>query len=124
MLNGWERHQRVTPIKAAFVDRGVPADFDETMTDLIEALEDATQRKSSGLSQQSGGTAGLDDAARRGVALVRELDAIMTHLLRNSPSLMAAWKTASRIQRDPQSSATTTTTATGGTASPSPTPGA
>jgi hypothetical protein len=37
---------------------------------------------------------------------VQELDAIMTHLLRNSPSLMAAWKTASRIQRDPQPSTT------------------
>jgi hypothetical protein len=116
--------QRVTPIKAAFVDRGVPATFDETMNDLIDTLEEATQRKSSGLSEQSGGTAGLADAARRGVALVNELDAIMTHLLRNSPSLMAAWNTASRIQRDPQSSTTTTTTPTGGTASPSPTPAA
>jgi len=112
----------VTPIKAAFVARGVPAEFDETMTDLIDTLEDATQRKSSGLSEQSGGTAGLEDAAHRVVALVKELDAIMTHLLRNRPSLKAAWKTASRIQRDPQPS-TTTTPPTGGTVS-SPTPAA
>jgi hypothetical protein len=118
--------QRVTPIKAAFVDRGVPADFDDTMNDLIDALEEATQRKSSGLSEQSGGTAGLADAAKRGVKLVKELDAIMTQLLRNSPSLKAAWKTASRIQRDPQpSTATSTATApAGGTGTPSPTPAA
>jgi hypothetical protein len=118
--------ERVTPIKAAFVDRGVPADFDETMSDLIAALEEATQRKSSGLSEQSGGTAGLADAARRGVALVRQLDAIMTHLLRNKPSLKAAWKTASRIQRDPESSPTAPAapTPTGATGNPSPTPAA
>jgi hypothetical protein len=108
--------QRVTPIKAAFVDRGVPADFDETMTDLIDTLEAATQRKSSGLSEQSGGTAGLNDDARRGVALVRQLDAIMTHLLRNNPSLKASWKTASRIQRDRESSPTPP----GGTVNPTP----
>ena len=112
--------QRVTPIKAAFVERRVPADFDKTMTDLIDTLEDATQRKSSGLSKQSGGTAGLADAARRGVAVVRQLDATMTHLLRNSPSLKAAWKTASRIQRDPQSSTTATTPIAGSVSSPTP----
>jgi hypothetical protein len=113
--------ERVTPIKAAFVEHGVPADFDDTMSDLIAALEEATQRKSSGLSEQSGGTAGLVDAARRGVALVRQLDAIMTHLLRNKPSLKAAWKTASRIQRDPESPAAPAPTApTGGTVSPTP----
>jgi hypothetical protein len=114
--------ERVTPIKAAFVDRGVPADFDETMSNLIAALEESTQRKSSGLSEQSGGTAGLADDARRGVALVRQLDAIMTHLLRNNPSLKASWKTASRIQRDPESSPTAPapTAPTGGTVNPTP----
>jgi hypothetical protein len=116
--------ERVTPIKAAFVDRGVPADFDETMNDLIDALEEATQQKSSGLSEQSGGTAGLADAAKRGVQLVKELDAIMTHLLRNSPSLKAAWKTASRIQRDPQPTTPAATTGNGATGTPSPTPAA
>jgi hypothetical protein len=38
----------VTPIKAVFVEHGVPADFDETMSNLIAALDEATQRKSSG----------------------------------------------------------------------------
>jgi hypothetical protein len=107
--------ERVTPIKAA---------FDETMNDLIDALEEATQQKSSGLSEQSGGTAGLADAAKRGVQLVKELDAIMTHLLRNSPSLKAAWKTASRIQRDPQPTTPAATTGNGATGTPSPTPAA
>jgi hypothetical protein len=116
--------QRVPPIKAAFVDHGVPADFDETMNNLIEALKEATQRKSSGLAEQTGGTAGLADAARRGVALMRKLDAIMTHLLRNMPSLMASWKTASRIQRNPEPSSANESSAAGESASPSPAPAA
>jgi hypothetical protein len=85
----------------------VAADFDETMTDLIDTLEAATQRNSSGLSEQSGGTAG-PGRCRAAWSRARQRarchhDAPAAQL----PGLKAAWTTASRIQRDPQSSTTT-----------------
>jgi hypothetical protein len=88
-------------VKAVIIAHGAAADFDETIQGLIADVEEATGRKSSGRSKQSGGTAGLQAKAREGVAQVKRLDAIMTLLLRNEPSFQAAWKSASHIQRDP-----------------------
>jgi hypothetical protein len=90
----------VATVKAAMVERGMLADFDETMGTLIDDLDAATRRKSNGLGLQVAGTAGLTEQATRGKALVKELDAIMTHVLQDLPSLMASWKTAARIRRD------------------------
>jgi hypothetical protein len=73
MLNGLERHQRVTPINAAFFDRGVPADFDETMTDLIDTLEDAMPRKASAACRRNPAAPPASPTPpRSGVATMRQ----------------------------------------------------
>jgi hypothetical protein len=86
-------------IKPALVARGMAADFDVELGDLIEALQEATDRKFEGRGAQVGGTAVLLTASRRGLPYIRELDAIMENILADLPLLYANWKSASHIQR-------------------------
>jgi hypothetical protein len=92
----------VTPIKAAFVDRLMPADFDEQLQALIDDFAAARERKHTGRAEQVGGTAGISDAAARGMRLARKLDAILKVAYAKNPSLLAAWKSAVKVQRGPQ----------------------
>ena len=41
---------------------------------------------------------------KRGMSLARQLDAILSAAYANNPALLAAWKSAFRVQRDPQPS--------------------
>jgi predicted DNA-binding WGR domain protein len=50
--------EAVGPIKAAFVERGLPADFDEQLADKIAAITAATNSRMLGKAEQVGGTAG------------------------------------------------------------------
>jgi hypothetical protein len=99
----------VTPTKAAFVDRMMPADFDQELQALIDDFAAARQRKRSGQSEQIGGTAGIGDSVNRGMRLARQLDAILKAAYANNPSLLAAWKSAVKVKREPQLSASATT---------------
>jgi hypothetical protein len=94
----------ITPaaVKAAFVDRGMAADFDTELADLAESLEEATARKGLGRSTRVGGTVGVLAESRRGLAIVRELDAIMDVILASNAALLAEWKSVSHVKRPPQ----------------------
>jgi hypothetical protein len=94
----------VTPVavKAAFVERGMAADFDTELGDLAGSLQQATARKGLGRSTRVGRTVGLLAESRRGLAIVRELDAIMEVILATNPVLLSEWNSISRVQRPPQ----------------------
>jgi hypothetical protein len=51
----------------------------------------------------------------------RKLDAILKVAYANNPSLLAAWKSALKLQRDPQAE-TTVESGGGASASPAPSP--
>ena len=92
--------EAIGPIKAAFVDREYPADFDEKLAALVVAFDEATQDTDAGLQEQSGGTAGLRVVSSRALKAVRELDAMITKKLRTSdPALLQVWKNTSRVER-------------------------
>jgi hypothetical protein len=111
----------IAPIKQAFVDRGMPADFDTALGAKKAELVAATGLKNQGHATQMSGTAGLLSKSREGVDILQELDAILSYQYRNDPALLAAWKGACRIERDPESAQTL---GSGGeaTASTPPTP--
>jgi transcription initiation factor TFIID subunit TAF12 len=110
----------VTPIKATFADRGLPADFDEQLQDAIDAFEAATQRQSTGRAQRVQGTKGLSVTASKGRKIVRAIDSILFALYDDEPDLYAAWKSASRVEDlpSPAQSATTPPAATAAPAAP------
>jgi hypothetical protein len=93
----------VSPIKSIFTDRGLPATFDTDLEAAKDALVAATGNKYSGLATQVGGTAGVEAKARLGLKQMRELDAALSYQYRNDPVLLAAWKSACRVERDPVS---------------------
>jgi len=55
---------KVGPIKSVFVDRGLPADFDEQLATKLAAVDTATDTRESGRSERVGGTAGLAEQFR------------------------------------------------------------
>jgi hypothetical protein len=93
--------EKIGPIKAAFVARGLPADFDEQLADKLATLDTASDTRDSGRSDRVGGTAGLDAKADHGIVILREMDSILSYQYRNDPALLARWKSACHVDRDP-----------------------
>ncbi len=91
-------------IKSAFIERGMPADFDLQLRELMDEFTNASQRKSRARVHQVGSTAGMKARLREAVRAVRELDVILSLLLQNDPALYAGWKSASHIERAPRRS--------------------
>jgi hypothetical protein len=93
----------IGPIKAVFVERAWPADFDEQLAEKIAQLDSAIQRRETGRQERRSGTAGLDVAVKKLTAIIAELNAIMKTALRASdPVLLAVWKNAARVYSDPE----------------------
>jgi len=105
--------EAIGPVKAAFVEREYPVDFDEKLAQLIADFDEATQDTDAGLQEQSGGTAGLRVVSSRALKAVAELDAMITKKLRTSdPALLTVWKNTSRVERPAKKAASTPPTAT------------
>lgn len=90
------------PIKAEFIKRGLPASFIEDLNADIAALEEATTHRMQGTQEHITATAAIDELIDRGIQAVRELDAIMRNLLANNPARLAAWMSASHVERPPR----------------------
>ncbi len=94
--------EAVTPIKASYIARRYPADFVEQLTTLIDKFDVATDRKFGGIHDRVGGTSGLEAASSLGLAVVRDMDAILSRELRlTNPILLRVWKVASRVEKAP-----------------------
>ena len=85
--------------EAIFTDRGLATGFLTAFTAKVTAAEAAAENRNVGLLNRAGATAAATAKGRRGLAIVRELDAIMTVALRNSPGLLASWRAAKRVTR-------------------------
>ncbi len=93
--------EAIGPIKAAFVEHGMPADFDEQLSELLAEFTAAGVRTFGGLHKQMDGTAGMKESARKGVKAVRVLDSIMREKLKNNPAELSVWILAQRIKSGP-----------------------
>jgi hypothetical protein len=105
------------PVQQAFIDRDFPATFVADLTALATQFAEETGRKYAGRQTQKGGTLGVDQNAEKGLAIVKELNAIVTKKLRpTDPVLLGVWKAASRLEQPPQRTTEEATT------SPAPLP--
>ena len=91
----------IGPIKAVFVERGLPADFDESLAALVEEMATATNRRMLGVHERKQGTTGMSVAATAGIKAVRVIDSIMSVKLKSDPTMLAVWKAAQHVERDP-----------------------
>jgi hypothetical protein len=86
-----------------FIDREFPEDFVEDLQRHIDRFDAATDIQRTGGTMRISGTAGLYAVSRRGMAIIMELDAILSRLLKHSdPGLYGAWKAAAHVERQPQ----------------------
>lgn len=99
-----------TPLKNEFIQREMPATFIEDLTAAIEEFEEASGSRNLNTSRRVTATAALRDALERGMQVRRELDPIVRNKYRSNPSKLAAWESASRIERAPRKKSTVSQT--------------
>ncbi len=90
------------PLKSEFVRRGLPANFLDELEEDINAFEISINQKIQGTEKHVTATAAIDDAIERGLNTVRELDAIIRNTFADDVATLAAWLSASRIERAPK----------------------
>lgn len=92
------------PLKAEFIRRGMPADFLEDLQADINEMEEAITRKAQGAGSQVAATAAIDAQIERGMDAVRQLDPVMRNTFVTNPAALAAWVSASHVERPPRRS--------------------
>lgn len=94
--------QDAAPLKNEFIRRELPTDFLDQLSAGITAFEQASNSKNLSTEKRVAATAAIDNAVERGMSAVRELDAIVRNKLRNDPATLAAWESASHVERTPR----------------------
>ena len=65
-------------------------------------MEEAITRKAQGAGSQVAATAAIDAQIERGMDAVRQLDAVMRNTFTTNPAALAAWVSASHVERPPR----------------------
>jgi hypothetical protein len=90
------------PLKAEFIRRGMPSDFLEDLQADIDEMEQAVMRKAQGTESHVTATAAIDREVERGMSAVRELDPVVRNSFASDPATLAAWFSASHVERSPK----------------------
>lgn len=93
------------PLQAEFIRRGMPADFLEDLQADIDLMEQAIARQAQGTESHVTATAAIDREIERGMNAVRQLDPVMRNMFAADPATLAAWMSASHVERPPRRSA-------------------
>jgi hypothetical protein len=87
------------PLKDEFIKRGMAATFVEDLKDEANAFEAAISRKAQGRSAHVAASAEIDDLIEQGMRVVREIDALFRNTFADDPATLAAWESASHVER-------------------------
>ena len=87
------------PLKAAFIALEMRVDFIERLRKRVADFEKAQNDQGDGLSDRAGATAGIGSWIGEGLVIHKQLDAAMQNKYEDNPEKLAAWQTASNIQR-------------------------
>ncbi|MDT7690610.1 MAG: hypothetical protein QOE46_3369 [Acidobacteriota bacterium] len=87
------------PLKAEFTKRGLASDFIEDLNEVLDDFSAAFNQKAQGRGKHVAATAAIDELVERGMRIVRELDALVRNTFVNSPSALAAWESASHVEK-------------------------
>ncbi|HEY0379874.1 MAG TPA: hypothetical protein VGC87_23355 [Pyrinomonadaceae bacterium] len=91
-----------TPLKNEFVRRELPATFLEDLDAAVNAFENALSSQTQNTERRVTATAAIEALIERGRQLVRELDAIVRNKYRNDRATLAAWESASHVEKLPR----------------------
>lgn len=90
--------------QAQFIEYGLPATFIADLTADINAFDATVTEQNEALDEQVEATAAIDTAIENGMKAVKRLEAIVTNAYRNKPAQLAAWTSASHVERPPKKS--------------------
>lgn len=102
---------KAAPIKAQFIQRGLGIDFLEVLKSATDSVEQRLSNRAQQTQMHASATASIEDLIEQGMVIVRELDTIMRNLFRDDPTMLAAWLSASRVERAPRRNKPTPTPA-------------
>jgi len=91
--------EAATPLESEFVSREMAAGFLTELSAAIDGFESASNRQNVNREKRVTATAAIDEVIERGMALVRELDAIVRNKFRNDAATLAAWESARHVER-------------------------
>jgi hypothetical protein len=86
-------------IKDRFILRGLPEDFIEELEADADALSEAVRRNIENRRANVIATAAIDKLVKRGLKALRDLDPYMRNTHADDSVQLAAWRSASRIER-------------------------
>src|SRR5215207_3363414 len=86
-------------LQAEFILRGLPDSFVEEFEADIAALRDAVSRNIENRRAHVTATAAIEELCGRGMRVLRELDAYVRNTFASVPATLAAWLSASRVER-------------------------
>lgn len=87
-----------------FQDYGLPKLFRAELLAAIEAFDEALNPVGTAIDAQVAGTAQIGDAIRRGMVARRILEGVVKNRYRDNVGKLAAWLSASHIERPPAAS--------------------
>lgn len=94
--------EAATPLESEFVNREMPAGFLAELNAAIDSFESAYESQNQNREKRVSATAAIDEVIERGMALVRELDAIVRNKFRTDAATLAAWESARHVERSPR----------------------
>lgn len=94
--------QEAAPLKAEFTKREMPAGFIDDLNAAIDDFEQAVNSRNLSTTRRITATAAIDDAIERGLNIVRDMDPIIRNKFRDDPATLAAWTSASHVERNGQ----------------------
>jgi hypothetical protein len=90
------------PFAEEFVSRGMAPDFIDDLKARALAVEQALDARAQKEAEQVAATAGIREAAEQGLAAVRELESIVRNIYGDNEAELAAWESASHVERAPR----------------------
>jgi len=90
------------PIKNDFIRFAMPADFLEDLNGHIAEFQTALTTQQTGKGHRVMATAAIDDTLEDALSAVRQLDAIVRNTFHDDPARLAAWSSASHVERAPK----------------------
>ncbi|MDT5270509.1 MAG: hypothetical protein QOH49_2695 [Acidobacteriota bacterium] len=93
------------PLAEEFVRRGMAPDFIDDLKARILAVEQFLEGRAQQSAERVASTASVAEAAEQGFEAVRELDPIVRNIYAGNDAEMAAWVSASHVERAPRRAA-------------------
>lgn len=100
-------HTESAPYEADFIAYGLPTTFRADLNTAADAFEASFGNTASATAEHVAATADTAAKIRQGMVIVRTLDGIVRNIYANNPGKLAAWLSASHVEKAPKKQAPT-----------------